>query len=81
MEEIDDKQNVQHTSHISVFDRIGTSSSSISVFNRLGDLAANEDFSPPRVGYTLRESAFKRLGAPNQIREIQTTQIRGLIFS
>ena len=62
-------------SRVLVFDYIGTSSLRVSIFNRLGDLATNEDYSPSRVGYSLRKFAYKRLDAPNQRREIQTTQL------
>ena len=67
VKEIDDDQNLQHTSRVSVFNRIRTSSSCIFVFIRLGDLVANEDCSPPCVGHTFRKSAFKRLGTSNKL--------------
>ena len=71
----------QHTSRVSVFDRIGTSSLSSSVFDRLGDLVPNRDCLLPHATHISRTSALNRLGAPNRIKENQTPRLRNSVFS
>ena len=80
-EEVVEEDESHHAPRLSVFDRIGTSSTRASVFSRLSTAGRRNDGPPAHARNSSRTSVFHRLGNLAQVEENQIPRQRTSVFS